>query len=102
MAFTRSHLFPGRDQVTSLFGRAISHPARIAILRQLYRDRSCSVESLLRNHPLSQSSMSQHLRILRIAGLVTWREEYPFTIYSLHRENFERLKKSLRGFINSF
>ena len=102
MAFSRSHLYSEQDCLTSHFCRAISHPARICILRKLAEIGVCIVEDLMESQHLSQPSVSQHLKILREAQLVTWYEAYPYTYYSLHKENFARFLKHFDGLAKTF
>ena len=86
MAFSKSHLFNKADQSTSSFSKALSHPVRLDILRQLAENDSCSVDYLNKLYPISKSTLSQHLGSLRELGLITYREEYPRTFYSLNTQ----------------
>jgi DNA-binding transcriptional ArsR family regulator len=51
--------------------KALAHPARLTIVRALMGARRCSCGDIVRNLPLAQSTVSQHLKVLREAGLVT-------------------------------
>lgn len=96
MAFNKAHLYNKFDICTSHFMHAISHPARICIIRQLSKRGPCTVEELLVNHPLSQPTLSQHIEILRKANLVLYREEYPYVIYSINKVELRKLKKHMK------
>ena len=102
MAFTKDYLYDPEDQQASLFAKALSHPARITILRTLHSLGTCSVETLSANQPLSQPSISQHLRILRNAQLVICKENTPHTFYKLDVRNFEIMRKKLKSLLDSF
>src|SRR5688572_9057572 len=102
MAFTKAHLYNDIDLRASLLARAISHPARIGILRQLSKQGVSTVEELLAMHPLSQPTISQHLKILRKAGLVSYKEVYPYCYYSLNKESARNLKKYLKICLTTF
>ncbi len=102
MAFTKDYLYDPTDQEISLFAKALSHPARLSILRMLNIDGTCSVEKLSMSHPLSQPSISQHLRILRKSGLVGCKERTPYTDYWLDREYFQRMKMKLGIYLDGF
>ena len=52
------------------FAKALSHPARIAILNLLLKKKSCVCGSIVDELPLSQSTVSQHLKELKSAGLI--------------------------------
>ncbi|MCB9640881.1 MAG: winged helix-turn-helix transcriptional regulator [Myxococcales bacterium] len=66
--------FPeGEDAANEVFSRlakALGHPARIAILRLLVRRRACVCGEIVEELPLAQSTVSQHLKILKDAGWI--------------------------------
>src|SRR6187401_1656187 len=99
MAFSKNYLYDPKDQSISNFARALGHSARMNILLQLLFTGPCSVAELRSMHPLSQPSLSQHLRILRKAHLVTCKEKFPYTYYDLDKKNFLKLRKLLRVFL---
>ncbi len=99
MAFTRSHLYPAAEQLISHFARAISHPARVCIIQELYKNGPCTVENLMKLHPISQPSLSQHLAILRKMQLLHFKEQFPYTYYSLNFENLRRIKHEMKLFL---
>lgn len=90
MAFNKSHLFDPADQMTSSFAKALSHPVRLDIIRILATHGTCSVHNLFRRYPLSKSTISQHLEMLRVTGLIKYKEEYPHVFYSLEPSNFKK------------
>lgn len=92
MAFTKAHLFDPEDQLTCSFARALSHPARLDIIRFLAKSGPCSVESLTRRYPLSNPTVSDHLEKLRKAGLVQFKEKHPYIFYYLDRKNYKKCK----------
>ena len=69
------------DQVARM-AKALGHPARVAILRMLAR-RACVCGEIVDLLPLAQSTVSQHLRVLREAGWITGKIDGPCTCYSL-------------------
>ena len=79
MAFSKFNQYPKRDQMVALYARAFGHPARKKIIETLSRYGCLKVTTISKGHPLSQPSMAEHFRILRNAGLVKWKEEYPYT-----------------------
>lgn len=52
------------------FAKALAHPARVAILELLLKKKSCICGSIVDELPLSQSTVSQHLKELKSAGLI--------------------------------
>ena len=101
MAFTKAHLYDENDQITSHFARAVFHPARIEIIRKLRTHGTCTVEELSEPHPIAQPTVSQHLGILRKAGMITCVEKCPYTYYSLNKRMFKRFKKHLMTFLRT-
>jgi DNA-binding transcriptional ArsR family regulator len=75
------------------FAKALSHPTRIAILKYL-EDRSCCFTGdLVEIFPLAQSTISQHLKELKIAGLIQGELLPPKINYCINKENWERAKQ---------
>lgn len=85
MAFPKRHRFPDEDQLTSALAFAVSHPARLHILRIL-DEGPRYVSEIVRTVPLGQSAVSDHIRILRRVGLVRLREQGRWNEYSLERD----------------
>jgi ArsR family transcriptional regulator, arsenate/arsenite/antimonite-responsive transcriptional repressor len=61
---------PPDDDTLAALAKALGHPARIRILRLLAERRACITRDVVDELPLAQSTVSEHLRILREAGLV--------------------------------
>ena len=75
--------FTQRDQKLAAFAKALSHPARIAILRHLAAKGTCICGEIVDELPLAQSTVSQHLKALQQAGLIQGEIEGPRTCYCL-------------------
>ena len=78
--------------------RALAHPTRLRILTALGASKTCQCGEIVRNLPLAQSTVSEHLRILLEAGLVRGETAGARTCYCLDRnavrklaEDFDRL-----------
>ena len=99
-AFSKAPLYDDVDRITSEFAFALSHPARLRIIRQLASYGPSKVHILQKNHPISQPSLSQHLEILRNAGLVNCKEKFPFIIYSLNGKNLTLAETYLNRFFD--
>ncbi len=70
MAINRKEEFTDTDQELSMLAKAMSHPARIAILRVLAIRRTCICGEIVDVLPLAQATVSQHLKELLTAGLI--------------------------------
>lgn len=73
------------DDLLALRLRALAHPARLAILRALARADKCQCGEIVRGLSLAQSTVSQHLKVLKEAGLIAGTIEGPRSCYCLDR-----------------
>lgn len=90
MALSPSSNFPKRDVQLAEFASAISHPARIAILKILAQRREVITGDLVTGLPLAQSTVSQHLKVLKEIGLIRGQVEGPRSLYCINWKNYER------------
>ena len=70
MGATKSEEFSVKDNRVARYAKALSHPARIAILKLLIKKQSCICGDIVDELPLSQSTVSQHLKELKEAGFI--------------------------------
>jgi ArsR family transcriptional regulator len=75
--------------------KALSHPARLAILQTLSKRGTCVCGEVVDVMPLSQATVSQHLKVLRQAKLITGETDGPRSCYGIHRDNLRRLRDRL-------
>ena len=78
----RTHFTPDEQRLAAL-AKALGHPARVAIVRLLAQRRACVCGELVLELPLSQSTVSQHLKELKAAGLVQGEIDGPRVCYCL-------------------
>jgi len=71
---------------------ALAHPARVRIVRVLLSQRACLCGEIVDQLPLAQSTVSQHLKILKEAGLVEGEVDGPKVCYGINRERLKELK----------
>lgn len=87
---------PGNQNETmAILAKAIGHPARLGILRMLHKRQSCIGCDIVDEIGLAQSTISEHLRILKAAGIITGNIEQPRICYSLNPTALEPLKRFL-------
>lgn len=86
-----------KDLTPDLAGlaRALGHPARIRIVRMLIEKQACIGCDLVDGIGLAQSTVSEHLRILEAAGIITGEIERPRFCYSLDPAALEPLREFL-------
>jgi DNA-binding transcriptional ArsR family regulator len=83
---------PDADQEMALLAKAVGHPARVAILRLLVRREACVCGDIVDELPLAQSTVSQHLKVLKEAGLIRGEIDGPRICYCVEPRTLRRLK----------
>ncbi|MBL9103596.1 MAG: winged helix-turn-helix transcriptional regulator [Myxococcales bacterium] len=85
------------DAELAALARALGHPARVRILRLLVRRSGCVCGELVEALPLAQSTVSQHLKVLKEAGLIRGEIDGPRTCYCVEPRAMRRLKALVGG-----
>jgi DNA-binding transcriptional ArsR family regulator len=80
---------------SAAIAKALGHPARIAILKLLAQRTTCFCGDITEVLPLAQSTVSQHLKALKSAGLITGEVEGIRTCYCLNPEGIKELESTL-------
>ncbi|TAN12772.1 MAG: ArsR family transcriptional regulator [Rhizobiaceae bacterium] len=93
------HSACGRELAAKL--AALSHPARLRILRYLAAADACCCKDVVDCLDLAQSTVSQHLKILVEAGLVDFTPERQRSRYTVNRDRLSALSHSLQVFFSS-
>lgn len=76
----------------ALVCKALSHPARLAILQILAQRGSCICGEIVNTLPLAQATVSQHLKVLKEAGLVTGEVDGPRSCYCINTRTMTLLR----------
>ena len=84
-----------KEQALAAAAKALSHPARIRILRILARQQGCLNSDLVGELGLAQSTVSEHLRILREAGFVIAEPKPPRTCFTINAEKLNEFRSML-------
>ena len=82
------------------FAKALGHPTRIAILRHLEKQAFCFTGDWVDVFPLAQSTISQHLKELKNAGLIQGEVNPPKIKYCINLENWKKAKSIFENFFN--
>ncbi|MFN0276371.1 MAG: ArsR/SmtB family transcription factor [Chitinophagales bacterium] len=98
MAYSKKHEFEAGEIQIAAVAKALGHPARIAILKMLSTG-GCICGDLVQELPLSQSTVSQHLKELKTAGLIKGEIDGPRVCYCL---DMKACKQALNFFQNLF
>jgi len=80
------------DEELAEFAKAIGHPARVQILRLLARKTGCVCGEIVEELPLAQSTVSQHLKILKECKLIRGDVDGPRVCYCIEPKSLRRLK----------
>ena len=88
---------PQADADLAAFAKAVGHPIRVRILRMLARKEARMCSHIVDELPLAQSTVSEHLRILRSAGLVQANEKGPRVSYCIVPSALTRFKALLEA-----
>lgn len=76
---------------------AVAHPARVRIVRLLIGRKACVCGEIVDEMSLAQSTVSQHLKILKDSGLVQGEVDGPRVCYCINRDNLKLLKTLIAG-----
>lgn len=101
MGTTKTEHFTDQQNELATLTKAIGHPARIAIIQHLIKVNSCICGDIVNELPLSQPTVSQHLKELKNAGLIKGSLEGNTICYCLDEKGFEKIKDFFQ-IINSY
>jgi len=84
MGASKTNLFTERQNRLAALAKALAHPARVAILEYLIQKGACVCGDIVEELPLSQSTISQHLKAMKDAGIIQGTIEGVHTCYCLN------------------
>ncbi len=102
MGLTKTEEFTIKQNKIAKYAKALSHPARVAILELLIKKQSCICGDIVEELPLSQSTVSQHLKELKEAGLIKGDIEGAKVCYCIDEKEWENAKSYLNNVFNAF
>ena len=85
------------DEALATLAKALAHPIRVQIVRILARTSGCVCGDLVEQLPVAQSTVSQHLKVLKDAGLVQGTIDGPRVCYCIDPEGLRRLRVLIAG-----
>ena len=98
MGISKVEKFTPAQNHLAQIAKALGHPARIAILEVLIRRNSCICGDIVEELPLSQSTVSQHLKELKQAGIIKGEIEGPRTCYCINETHWKAASQLLTQF----
>jgi len=99
MGLTKSNNFTTEQNRIAELAKAFAHPARVAIVQYLLKEKSCVCGDIVDALPLSQSTVSQHLKELKKAGIIQGNVEPPKVCYCIDPAVCQEAQVLLGGLI---
>ena len=96
---TQEDQWQDQDEELGTLAKALAHPARVRIVRFLLSqvESKCICGDICDEIPLAQSTVSQHLKMLKRAGVIHGRVDGPRVCYCVDRPRLQRLKELIAG-----
>ena len=95
MGTTKTKDYSAQELSIAKYAKALSHPARVAILNVLLKRQSCICGDIVDELPLSQSTVSQHLKELKAAGLIKGDIDGVSVCYCIDEKEWTKVKNQL-------
>ena len=102
MGITKTENFNPAQNKTAKLAKALGHPARIAILQSIIKKNSCICGELVDELPLSQSTVSQHLKELKEVGIIKGEIEGASICYCIDEKVWKDAQSALNKLFDSF
>lgn len=102
MGSAKSEEFSVKDNRIATYAKALAHPARVAILKLLIQRQACICGDIVDELPLSQSTVSQHLKELKEAGLIKGDISGVKVCYCIDDEELTKAKTALEELFTSY
>lgn len=102
MGITKTNLFTAEQNQLSALAKAFAHPARLAILQHLIKLNSCVNSDLVEELGLAQSTISQHLKELKLLGLIKGDIEGNSMCYCIDAKKWDETKSLFNQLFDSY
>lgn len=102
MGITKSEAYTDRQLYLADICKALGHPARIAILEQLFQAECCICRDFTEEINLSQPTISRHLKELKAAGIISGTVEGVSVSYCINPERWQEVRAVLNGLFDRF
>lgn len=102
MGATKSDEFSVKENRVAKYAKALGHPARVAILHLLASRQTCVCGDIVDELPLSQSTVSQHLKELKEAGLIKGEIEGTKVCYCIDEKEWKAAQLSLNQLFEAY
>lgn len=102
MGITKTKDYAAQELNIAKYAKALSHPARVAILNLLLKKQACICGDIVDELPLSQSTVSQHLKELKEAGLIKGDIDGVSVCYCIDEKEWSKAKTQLNQLFDKF
>ena len=102
MGVTKTELFTAEQSRIAELAKAFAHPARVAILQHLAKTQTCICGDLVDVLPLSQATVSQHLKELSRIGIIKGNVQPPRVCYCINEPIWEEAKATFGALLALF
>lgn len=102
MGTAKTEEFTVKDNRIAKYAKALAHPARVAILQVLIKKQACICGDIVEELPLSQSTVSQHLKELKEAGLIKGDIDGVKVCYCIDEKEWEQAKQYLNNLFMAY
>lgn len=102
MGTTKTQSFDQRQNTLATYAKVIGHPARVAIIDYLLEHNSCICNDLVEEFPLSQSTISQHLKELKQVGIIKGEIEGPKMCYCIDEKVWKKIQDEFNALFNAY
>jgi DNA-binding transcriptional ArsR family regulator len=102
MGASKTEAYTNKELTLAKYAKALSHPARVAILNVLLKKQACICGDIVEELPLSQSTVSQHLKELKEAGLIKGDIDGVSVCYCIDEKEWKKASNLLNGFMEMF
>ncbi|MDO6597491.1 metalloregulator ArsR/SmtB family transcription factor [Oceanihabitans sp. 2_MG-2023] len=100
MGLAKTEIFTDQQNEIALFAKVFGHPARVAILQHLFKINTCVCGDLVNEIGLAQPTISQHLKELKLLGLIKGNVEGTSVCYCIDKENWTKMKNVMLLFLD--
>ena len=100
MGLAKTEMFTDQQNEIALFAKVFGHPARVSILQHLFKIDACVCGDLVNEIGLAQPTISQHLKELKLLGLIKGNVEGTSVCYCIHKDNWTAMKAVMSEFLN--
>ena len=100
MGLAKTEIFSDEQNEIAVFAKAFGHPARVAILQQLFKIDACYCGDLVEEIGLAQPTISQHLKELKRLELITGNVEGTSVCYCINVDKWTTMKDIMSEFLN--